>query len=102
MTNNVLTWLCEWYHSNCDGDWEHNYGIKIETIDNPGWSITIDLIGTMPIVKPIQWIFVERSSDDWYGYKLVEDKFEASGDPSKIEFLISLFKEIIEKEASTN
>lgn len=42
----VFTWLQDWYIQNCDGDWEHCYGIKIETLDNPGWCIDIDLIGT--------------------------------------------------------
>ena len=32
----------EWYNGNCDGDWQHEYGIKIETVDNPG-SIKIAL-----------------------------------------------------------
>ncbi len=30
----------------CDGEWEHDYGIKIETLDNPGWLVSIDLLGT--------------------------------------------------------
>lgn len=37
----VFQWLQEWYIQNCDGDWEHCYGIKIGTLDNPGWSIDI-------------------------------------------------------------
>lgn len=24
-----LKWLQEWYIQNCDGDWEHCYGIEI-------------------------------------------------------------------------
>ncbi|WP_066978499.1 Imm53 family immunity protein [Streptomyces sp. NRRL F-4489] len=32
-----------WYASQCDGDWEHEHGIRIETLDNPGWSVEIDL-----------------------------------------------------------
>jgi hypothetical protein len=39
-------WLAEWYIKNCNGDWEHQYGVKIETLDNPGWHVEIDLIGT--------------------------------------------------------
>jgi hypothetical protein len=35
-----------WYAAQCDGDWEHQYGVSIETLDNPGWSVTIDLSGT--------------------------------------------------------
>ena len=38
--------LMRWYASHCDGEWEHAYGITIETLDNPGWRIKIDLKDT--------------------------------------------------------
>lgn len=38
--------LCVWYRSQCDGDWEHSYGVKIENLDNPGWLVKVDLTGT--------------------------------------------------------
>ena len=33
----VFQRLQKWYKSQCNGDWEHSFGIKIETLDNPGW-----------------------------------------------------------------
>ena len=41
-----LIWMQDWYKKQCDGDWEHQNGIRIETIDNPGWKIVIDLVET--------------------------------------------------------
>ncbi|MFG0284068.1 MAG: immunity 53 family protein [Phycisphaerales bacterium JB039] len=38
--------LMKWYDARCDGEWEHSFGIKIETLDNPGWSIEVDLSGS--------------------------------------------------------
>jgi len=35
-----------WYAAQCNGDWEHQYGISIDTLDNPGWCVTIDLTRT--------------------------------------------------------
>jgi hypothetical protein len=35
-----------WFKSQCDGDWEHGTGVKIETLDNPGWLVTINLADT--------------------------------------------------------
>jgi hypothetical protein len=32
-----------WYLSQCDESWEHRYGAKIETTDNPGWWLNIDI-----------------------------------------------------------
>jgi hypothetical protein len=44
--DNTLELLQQWYAAHCDGGWEHQYGIKIETLDNPGWRVTIDLTDT--------------------------------------------------------
>jgi hypothetical protein len=33
----TLTWLQAWYAEQCDGDWEHQFGVSVETLDNPGW-----------------------------------------------------------------
>ncbi|MFF7251477.1 Imm53 family immunity protein [Embleya sp. NPDC008237] len=38
--------LESWYASMCDGDWEHEYGIRLETVDNPGWDLTVDISET--------------------------------------------------------
>lgn len=39
-------YIQRWYANLCDADWEHQYGISLTTIDNPGWSLRIDLDGT--------------------------------------------------------
>ena len=41
-----MDFLQRWYAEQCNGDWEHEFGIKIETLDNPGWNLEIDLSGT--------------------------------------------------------
>jgi len=38
--------LQEWYLSQCNEDWEHTYGVSIGTIDNPGWSLEVELSDT--------------------------------------------------------
>ncbi len=43
MQTDILAWLQDWYRSRCDGTWEHSYGVKIDTLDNPGWLVTVDL-----------------------------------------------------------
>ena len=48
--------LMEWYAAQCDGSWEHDYGIKIDTLDNPGWYLEIDLTDT-----PLQDVPFEKS-----------------------------------------
>jgi hypothetical protein len=36
QNENILQWLQSWYQSRCDGEWEHNYGVKIDTLDGNG------------------------------------------------------------------
>ena len=43
---NTLAKLQHWYLDQCNGEWEHLYGIGIENLDNPGWIFTVDLTGT--------------------------------------------------------
>jgi hypothetical protein len=38
--------LQQWYESQCDGDWEHDFGMRIGTLDNPGWSVEINVVDT--------------------------------------------------------
>jgi len=35
-----------WYRAHCDGDWEHTHGITLQTLDHPGWRLTVDLVHT--------------------------------------------------------
>lgn len=51
----LLNWLMNWYNTQCDGNWEHDYGILIETTDNPGWSIEINLQNTSVNDLEIPW-----------------------------------------------
>jgi hypothetical protein len=96
----ILNWLQSWYQSQCDGDWEHSYGIKIDTVDNPGWFITIDLDETKWSDLEIESELIEKNKDDWFFYKIKESKFKASGDPSKLDLLLKTFKEIIEEHTN--
>lgn len=92
-----LGWLSEWYGRSCNGDWEHDFGVAIETLDNPGWAISIDTEGTSTVLSDRPWELVENSDDDWYGSKVLNGKFEASGDPTKLSKLIFIFKNAIEE-----
>ena len=93
----ILTWLIDWYRENCDGDWEHSYGVRIETIDNPGWAIKIDLSDTNLAGKVLERTLVEKSDTDWYSISSDGISFDGHGDPSKLEDLIRYFKDFAEQ-----
>ncbi|WP_316814424.1 immunity 53 family protein [Pedobacter heparinus] len=93
---NISEWLADWYKSECNGDWEHTYGIQIGTIDNPGWSLRVDLLETRYEGKKMS-MKVLNSDEDWYDVTSNGEFFTAVGDASKLQLLITLFKEFIEK-----
>jgi hypothetical protein len=65
IMNNSLIWIQEWFKKHCDGDWEHQNGIRIETIDNPGWKIVIDLVDSELEGKIFVEIKVDRTELNW-------------------------------------
>jgi len=62
---NVVDDLQHWYVAQCDGDWEHSYGVHIETLDNPGWAVTIHVRGTPLEVAAFEPVQIERTDHDW-------------------------------------
>jgi hypothetical protein len=78
---NQLTRLRNWYAAQCDGDWEHFYGINIDTLDNPGWSLSIDLSDTYLSGKSFTTAHRGGSEEDvdWFHLKIEAGKFEAAG-----------------------
>lgn len=92
----MIKWLQEWYNDQCDGAWEHSYGIAIGTIDKPGWAVSIDITDTKLDGIDIPSTFYEMATDDWMGYSITNNVFEGVGDPSKLEKIIGVFREIFE------
>ncbi|WP_286863347.1 MULTISPECIES: immunity 53 family protein [Sphingobacterium] len=87
---NDLKGLMDWYQSNCDGDWEHIYGIKITTLDNPGWSFCANILET----KLEGRSFFEESienDDDWYSLNCDGEIFKGYCSPNKLDFVIDKF-----------
>ena len=87
----LIAELQSWYASECDGDWEHSYGITIETLDNPGWSLEIDLNETSLACRPKLPVHKHISDNDWLIVHITSDKFRASGDPRKLPQLLAEF-----------
>ena len=83
--------LENWYLSNCDGDWEHQYGVTIESLDNPGWRVLIDLIGTKLEQIDFEKINNTESESEWIVCKVENNKFIGAGGPQKLNGIINIF-----------
>ncbi|OON62892.1 hypothetical protein B0920_05540 [Massilia sp. KIM] len=90
---NALVRLQNWYASQLDGDWEHSYGIRIETLDNPGWWLEIDLSGTGIPDRPFERVRLGAPGHDaeWIDCRLEREKFIASGGVHRLEDMIGVF-----------
>ena len=54
-TNSSIATLEDWYQSRCNGVWEHHFGVRIETCDNPGWLVTLkDLALPVKVIGEMQ------------------------------------------------
>lgn len=83
--------LQDWYANECNGDWEHSFGVKIDTLDNPGWTLDIDLRETEWENLGLPRHVEERTENDWIQYEVADQKFQACGGPGNLGELISLF-----------
>jgi hypothetical protein len=96
---NTLQRLELWYGRQCDGNWEHEYGVKIGNLDNPGWEIDIDLAGTGLEEKALESSQLERDEHDWISYRKEDLKFRGFGGPRNLDELLLIFLEWAEKNA---
>jgi len=89
----------DWFISQCDGKWEHQKGISIESCDNPGWSVKIDIRDTQ--LQDRVFIVISRNiaSDghpvgpDWIHCHIENLIWNGAGDASKLEEILEAFCE---------
>ena len=94
---NTLLEIQEWYKEQCNGDWEHGMGVKIDNIDNPGWSVKISIKETMLEGKsfsPVQYGVGDQAIDGdgkWLICRLEKGEFVGYGGPFKLEEILRVF-----------
>ena len=92
----IISWLTEWYNSNCNGDWEHCYGISIDTLDNPGWIVTIELHETALEESDFVNISIDNGEKDWLMCEVKDNIFFGRGDQFKLPNILEIFKSFAE------
>jgi hypothetical protein len=83
--------LEKWFAENCNGEWEHGIGVKIETLDNPGWGVKIDLSGTPHEMKTFAPVEIERTERDWLYCNVEASVFIAAGGAFNLAEIIEIF-----------
>ena len=120
----TLIEIQNWFKEQCDGWWENDACIKIETCDNPGWWVQIKLKGTklenksfkpvkksipkeledqaLGLVEPLFVCASPTSADDWLMCHVRDQKFNGAGDPSKLEEILNIFLNWVKSHAVTD
>ena len=72
------------------------YGVNIQTIDNPGWSVGIDVAGTSAegvAIPRFRSTDFDENDQDWVECGLSEDEasFGGVGDQKELAFIVDYF-----------
>jgi hypothetical protein len=86
-----LAWIQKWYASQCDDEWEHEFGLKINTLDNPGWFVEIDLSGTDLEGRPFESVNEIEPERAWISCKIVKNGFQGAGGPHMLAQILDTF-----------
>ena len=84
--------LQDWYLRQADGEWEHSYGVSIDTLDNPGWRVRIDLQGTALAGRPFKRTETHRTESDWVVCWVESDQFHAACGPQNLLESLKAFR----------
>lgn len=88
-----IEFLQNWYRGRANGTWEHGHGVTIETLDSPGWMVTIDLTDTPLEGRAMAAVRQERSAQDWMTCEVVNNRFSGQGDADKLFSILRAFQE---------
>ncbi len=83
--------LATWFERHCNGDWEHSYGITIESLDNPGWALHVELADTEMADAVFTPMKHERSKDDWVHCSVENAVFHGYGGIHNLDEMIVIF-----------
>ena len=93
----ILQWLQWWYLAHCDDVREHDHGIDIDTLDNPGWRVRIDLNRTELYGRKLDLPLTSRENkNDWIQVKCDGEIFEGFGGANNLEEILAVFRRFAE------
>ena len=92
----TITELTTWFKQQCNGVWEHTSGVTIQSTDNPGWWLTIDLRGTPLEHKPFEPVVLgDFTGGDpappWLHCRVKDSVFHGAGDVERLDEILGAF-----------
>ena len=96
-TESPLAFLTRWFAEHCDGDWEHDLGISLETLDNPGWALDVRIGDTSLQEIVMDWHRNDESDARWMHWRSTGETFEARCGASDLERALDAFRTFAEQ-----
>jgi Immunity protein 53 len=94
----VLERIQAWHKAQVERGRELALGVRIETLrERPGWSVQIDLAGTQLSGLTLAPYKEGATDRDWLAYRIKDDRFEAIGDPTKLQALLFAFLDLADR-----
>jgi len=93
----TLNRIQSWYQRQCNGIWEHSLGVLIESTDNPGWWVKINIAGTKLEAVPFEEIRENvddklfPTGDRWLSCRAEGGTWHGAGDESKLPRILEAF-----------
>lgn len=92
--------MTKWYNAQCNGVWEHSYGIELTTTDNPGWRLEVDFKDTnLEGIHYDNLEFMKENEKTWYTFSVRNNVFVASSGPLSLLKIVEQFILIVREKS---
>ena len=78
---------------------EHAFQINIETLDNPGWLVDIDLEDTNLEDYSFEKIGIERDDNNWIICRIEDKVFRGRGGVKNLEEILTVFSDWVRSKS---
>lgn len=85
----IISVLQDWYENICGGN--ICTGIKIETMNNGGWCVSIDLFNTAYEDENFDSVYIKKSDSCWFKCSKENDMFIGYGGVRNLEDILGVF-----------
>ena len=93
----ILDQFQKWYKLQCNGVWEHSHGVSIQSCDNPGWWVKVDLTDTS--LQNNSFTEISEGVDEkrfalgaqWLNCRIENSTWHGAGDETKLERILEIF-----------
>jgi hypothetical protein len=99
QTDHPLSFMTGWFADHCDGDWEHDLGIRLATLDNPGWALDVSIGDTELAGAATEWHRNDKSDLEWLHWRSTGEMFEARCGVADLPRALEAFRMFAEQRA---